>query len=66
MNKRDRLELNSDNNDVLVLKRKVRSFVGMEPVPIIHACASGEMIKIINGEGWLVNTEKYEKISVVS
>ncbi len=30
-----------------------RSFVGMDPVPVVHGMTTGEYAKMINGEGWL-------------
>jgi len=54
----DRPDPNGDYIDGPVLKFEYRSFVGMEPVPVVHGCTAGEMAKMINGEGWLVNGEK--------
>lgn len=36
-----------------VLEPKFRSFVGMHPVPVVHGLTTGELAKMINGEGWL-------------
>jgi uncharacterized protein YbbC (DUF1343 family) len=30
-----------------------RSFVGMDPVPVVHGMTVGEYAKMLNGEGWL-------------
>lgn len=54
----DRPNPNGDYIDGPVLKKKFRSFVGMEPVPVVHGCTAGEMALMINGEGWLTNGEK--------
>lgn len=32
-----------------------RSFVGMDPVPVVHGMTVGEYAMMINGEGWLKN-----------
>ena len=34
---------------------KYRSFVGMNPVPIVHGMTVGEYAQMLNGEGWLKN-----------
>lgn len=36
-----------------VLNRKFASFVGMNPVPVVHGLTSGELAQMINQEGWL-------------
>lgn len=41
-----------------VLDRKFASFVGMNPVPIVHGLTSGELAQMINGEGWLAKNAK--------
>jgi uncharacterized protein YbbC (DUF1343 family) len=33
--------------------KKLYSFVGQLPIPIVHGCTLGELAKMINGEGWL-------------
>ena len=35
-----------------VLKTDFESFVGMDPIPIVHGCTVGELAKMINGEKW--------------
>jgi uncharacterized protein YbbC (DUF1343 family) len=35
-----------------------RSFVGMDPVPIVHGMTVGEYARMLNGEGWLKNGVK--------
>jgi uncharacterized protein YbbC (DUF1343 family) len=32
-----------------------RSFVGMDPVPVVHGMTPGEYAQMLNGEGWLKN-----------
>jgi uncharacterized protein YbbC (DUF1343 family) len=49
----DRPNPNGHYIDGPVLDRKFASFVGMNPVPIVHALTSGELALMINGEGWL-------------
>jgi uncharacterized protein YbbC (DUF1343 family) len=36
-----------------VLDPKFKSFVGMHPIPIVHALTVGELAMMINGEHWL-------------
>jgi uncharacterized protein YbbC (DUF1343 family) len=36
-----------------VLEPKFKSFVGMHPIPIVHALTIGELALMINGEHWL-------------
>ena len=38
-----------------VLDRKYASFVGMDPVPIVHGMTVGEYARMLNGEKWLAN-----------
>jgi uncharacterized protein YbbC (DUF1343 family) len=35
-----------------------RSFVGMDPVPVVHGMTVGEYARMLNGEGWLKNSVK--------
>lgn len=35
-----------------------RSFVGLDPVPIVHGMTVGEYAQMLNGEGWLKNSIK--------
>jgi uncharacterized protein YbbC (DUF1343 family) len=35
-----------------------KSFVGMDPVPVVHGMTVGEYAKMLNGEGWLKNSVK--------
>ncbi len=41
-----------------------RSFVGMDPVPIVHGMTVGEYASMLNGEGWLKNSVKC-RLSVI-
>ncbi|MFN8356359.1 MAG: DUF1343 domain-containing protein [Spirosomataceae bacterium] len=51
----DRPNPNGHYVDGPVLEKKFASFVGMNPVPIVHGLTMGELAKMINGEGWLSN-----------
>jgi uncharacterized protein YbbC (DUF1343 family) len=35
-----------------------RSFVGIDPVPVVHGMTVGEYAEMVNGEGWLKNRVK--------
>jgi len=48
----DRPNPNGDYIAGPVLKEEYRSFVGMDPVPVVHGCTVGEMALMINGEKW--------------
>ena len=37
----------------VMIDRKLYSFVGQLPIPIVHGCTLGELALMINGEGWL-------------
>ncbi len=41
-----------------VLDLKYKSFVGLNPIPIVHGLTLGEMALMINGEGWLKDNLK--------
>ena len=51
----DRPNPNGDYIDGPVLQPAFRSFVGMDPIPVVHGCTIGEMAQMINGEKWLAN-----------
>jgi len=51
----DRPNPNGDYVDGPVLKPAFRSFVGMDPIPVVHGCTIGELALMINGEKWLAN-----------
>lgn len=54
----DRPNPNGHYVDGPVLNPKLKSFVGMHPVPIVHGMTIGEYALMINGEGWLGDTLK--------
>jgi uncharacterized protein YbbC (DUF1343 family) len=41
-----------------------RSFVGMDPVPVVHGMTVGEYAKMVNGEGWLKHGLKCDLIVI--
>lgn len=45
--------------------KKLYSFVGQLPIPIVHGCTLGELARMINGEGWLANGKSCE-LTVIS
>jgi uncharacterized protein YbbC (DUF1343 family) len=51
----DRPNPNGDYIDGPVLQPAFKSFVGMDPIPVVHGCTIGELAKMINGEKWLAN-----------
>lgn len=51
----DRPNPNGSYVDGPVLEEEFRSFVGMNPVPILHGLTLGEYAHMLNGEGWLEN-----------
>lgn len=54
----DRPNPNAGYVDGPVLKPEVRSFVGMDPIPIVYGLTMGELAGMINGEGWLEGGKK--------
>lgn len=38
-----------------VLEKKFESFVGMQPIPVVHGLTVGEYAQMLNGEKWLNN-----------
>jgi uncharacterized protein YbbC (DUF1343 family) len=51
----DRPNPNGYYVDGNILDTAYCSFVGMDPVPVVHGMTVGEYAKMINGEGWLKN-----------
>lgn len=49
----DRPNPNGYYIDGPVLDTNFRSFVGMDPIPVVHGLTVGEYAKMANGEGWL-------------
>lgn len=52
----DRPNPNGSYVDGPMLDPKLKSFVGMHPIPIVHGLTVGELALMINGEGWLENS----------
>jgi uncharacterized protein YbbC (DUF1343 family) len=51
----DRPNPNGFYFDGNILDTAYSSFVGMDPVPVVHGMTVGEYASMINGEGWLKN-----------
>jgi len=60
----DRPNLNMLSLGGPVLDTALRSFVGMQPVPILYGMSIGEYAKMITGERWYVGAEKV-KLKVI-
>jgi uncharacterized protein YbbC (DUF1343 family) len=56
----DRPNPNGRYVDGPVLEKEFSSFVGLNPIPVLHGMTVGEMAMMINGEGWLANNGKCE------
>ena len=54
----DRPNPNGHYVDGPVLKKEFSSFVGMDPIPIVHGLTVAEYACMVNGEGWLKNGVK--------
>ena len=54
----DRPNPNGHYVDGQVLNKKFASFVGLNPVPVVHGCTVGELAQMINEEGWLAGNKK--------
>jgi uncharacterized protein YbbC (DUF1343 family) len=51
----DRPNPNGHYVDGPVRQLAQRSFVGLDPIPVVHGMTVGELAQLINGEGWLAN-----------
>lgn len=51
----DRPNPNGFYVDGPVLDKKFQSFVGMDPIPVVHGLTVAEYAKMLNGEKWLKN-----------
>ncbi len=60
----DRPNPNGDYVAGPIRKPEFKSFVGMDPIPIVHGLTVGELAKMINGEGWL-DTDKKCDLTVI-
>jgi len=52
----DRPNPNGHYIDGPVLDFKYRSFVGLDPIPVVYGMTIGEFAQMINGEGWLLDS----------
>lgn len=52
----DRPNPNGHYIDGPVLDFKYRSFVGLDPIPVVYGMTIGEYARMINGEGWLLDS----------
>ncbi len=60
----DRPNPNGFNVDGPILDTAFHSFVGMQPVPVVHGMTMAEYAQALNGEGWLTNQVKCELLIV--
>jgi uncharacterized protein YbbC (DUF1343 family) len=60
----DRPNPNGFYFDGNILDTAYSSFVGLDPVPVVHGMTAGEYAGMINGEGWLKNGEKCDLIVI--
>ncbi len=51
----DRPNPNGHYIDGPTLKPEHRSFLGLNPIPLVYGMTIGEYAKMVNGEGWLAN-----------
>jgi uncharacterized protein YbbC (DUF1343 family) len=54
----DRPNPNDSYVDGPIREEKFKSFVGMDPIPIVHGMTFGEYAQMVNSEGWLENSVK--------
>jgi len=52
----DRPNPNGHYIDGPLLDYKYRSFVGLDPIPVVYGMTIGEFAQMINGEGWLLDS----------
>jgi uncharacterized protein YbbC (DUF1343 family) len=60
----DRPNPNGFYSDGNILDTAYSSFVGMDPVPVVHGMTVGEYAKMLNGEGWLKNSVKCDLVII--
>ena len=54
----DRPNPNGHYVDGSILEKPLKSFIGMQPVPIVYGMTMGEYGQMLNTEGWLENSVK--------
>jgi uncharacterized protein YbbC (DUF1343 family) len=60
----DRPNPNGFYFDGNILDTAYSSFVGMDPVPVVHGMTVGEYAAMLNGEGWLKNGVKCDLVVI--
>ncbi len=48
------------------MRKGIESYVGLDPLPLLHGCTVGELARMINGEGWLQSRPNRCKLTVVN
>ena len=61
----DRPNPNGFYYDGNILDTIHRSFVGIDPVPVVHGMTVGEYAEMINGEGWLKNGVRCDLVVII-
>ena len=56
----------NDFVDGPVRQKGYESFVGVDPIPVLHGLTVGELARMINGEGWLKTTPDSCQLTVVT
>lgn len=56
----------NDFVDGPVRQKGFESFVGVDPIPVLHGMTIGELARMINGEGWLGTTPDSCRLQVVT
>jgi uncharacterized protein YbbC (DUF1343 family) len=60
----DRPNPNGFYFDGNILDKAYSSFVGMDPIPVVHGMTVGEYAEMLNGEGWLKNGVKCDLVVI--
>jgi len=47
-----------------IMQNEYKSFVGMDPIPLLHGLSVGELALMINGQGWLKNGIKLKHLYI--
>ena len=55
----------NDYVDGPIRKKGFTSFVGVDPIPVLHGLTVGELARMINGEGWIKTGKNSCKLHVV-
>ena len=61
----DRPNPNGHYVDGPVMDMKLKSFVGMLPIPVVHGLTVGELANMINAEKWTANAKKLKNLIVI-